>query len=233
MYSPDKALSETAHERLATIAQNTDLGSGMQVALKDLEIRGAGNLLGAEQSGHIADVGFDLYIRMVGEALAEFTGEKPADDTDNEIHIDLPVDAHLSETYVPEQRLRLEAYRRLAEATTDAEIDDLAGEWADRYGPLPAEAQTMLALARFRLLARSVGLDEVITVGERVRLHPVELPDSRRVRAVRLYPGAIAKPALRQLLIPLPKGLTGDDALDWATTLVNTVLVERPGGGTA
>ena len=233
MHSPDKTLSETAHERLATIAQNTDLGSGMQVALKDLEIRGAGNLLGAEQSGHIADVGFDLYIRMVGEALAEFTGEKPADDTDNEIRIDLPVDAHLSETYVPEQRLRLEAYRRLAEATTDAEIEDLAGEWADRYGSLPAEAQTMLALARFRLLARSVGLDEVITVGERVRLHPVELPDSRRVRAVRLYPGAIAKPALRQLLIPLPKGLTGDDALDWATTLVNTVLVERPGGGTA
>ncbi|MFN8125469.1 MAG: transcription-repair coupling factor [Candidatus Nanopelagicales bacterium] len=228
MHSPEKALSETAHERLATIAQNTDLGSGMQVALKDLEIRGAGNLLGAEQSGHIADVGFDLYIRMVGEALAEYKGEKPADDS-NEIRIDLPVDAHLSEEYVPEQRLRLEAYRRLAEAKDDAEIDDLAAEWADRYGPLPPEARTMIALARFRLLAQSVGLDEVITVGTRVRLHPVELPDSRRVRAARLYPGAIAKPATRQLLVPLPD-VTDDDALDWATTLVNTVLVERSGG---
>lgn len=231
LHSPDKALSETAHERLSTIAQNTDLGSGMQVALKDLEIRGAGNLLGAEQSGHIADVGFDLYIRMVGEALAEYKGESPTEEGD-EIRVDLPIDAHLPEQYVPEQRLRLEAYRRLAEAKDDGEIDDLAAELADRYGPLPEPARAMIAVARFRLLARRAGLDEVIVVGDRVRFHPVELPDSRRVRVTRLYPGSLVKPAVRQLLVPVPKEgrkpVTGPDALDWATGVVKTVLVDEP-----
>ena len=232
LHSPDAALSETAHERLSTIAQNTDLGSGMQVALKDLEIRGAGNLLGAEQSGHIADVGFDLYIRMVGEALAEYKGEAPAGEDGDDIRVDLPIDAHLPEQYVPEQRLRLEAYRRLAEAKDDSEIDDLAVELADRYGPLPEPAQAMISVARFRLLARRAGLDEVIVVGDRVRFHPVELPDSRRVRVTRLHPGSVVKPALRQLLVPLPKEgrhpLTGPDALDWATGLVKTVLMDDP-----
>ncbi len=234
LHSPDQALTETAHERLSTIAQNTDLGSGMQVALKDLEIRGAGNLLGAEQSGHIADVGFDLYIRMVGEALAAFKGEKPPSD-DGEIRVDLPVDAHLPDDYVPEQRLRLEAYRRLAEARDDAEIDDLTAELADRYGPLPDEAQALIAVARFRLLADRAGLDEVIVMGDRIRFHPVELPDSRRVRVTRLYPGSLVKPAVRQLLVPAPKDgrrpVTGPDALDWATRLVKTVLLDEPADG--
>jgi len=228
LHSPDRSLSETAHERLSTIAQNTDLGSGMQVALKDLEIRGAGNLLGAEQSGHIADVGFDLYIRMVGEALAEFKGEQAADDDAAEIRVDLPIDAHLPQEYVPEQRLRLEAYRRLAEAKDAAEIDDLVAELADRYGPLPPPAAAMVAVARFRLLARRAGLDEVITMGERVRFHPVQLPDSRRVRAARLYPGTIVKPAVRQLLVPIPSDVTGSDALDWATRVVKTVILDEP-----
>ncbi len=232
LHSPDKALSELAHERLATIAQNTDLGSGMQVALKDLEIRGAGNLLGAEQSGHIADVGFDLYIRMVGEALAEFKGEGDAEQESGEIRVDLPIDAHLPEEYVPEQRLRLEAYRRLAEAHDQSEIDDLVAELADRYGPLPPPAQAMIAVAQFRLVARRAGLDEVIVMGDRVRFHPVELPDSRRVRVSRLYPGALVKPAVRQLLVPAPKSgrelVTGTDALDWATRLVKTVILDEP-----
>ena len=234
LHSPDKSLSELAHERLSTIAQNTDLGSGMQVALKDLEIRGAGNLLGAEQSGHIADVGFDLYIRMVGEALSEFKGEKPADEGDTDIRVDLPVDAHLPEAYVPEQRLRLEAYRRLAEARDQSQIDDLVAELADRYGPFPDPVKAMFAVAQFRLLARRAGLDEVIVMGDRVRFHPVELPDSRRVRATRLYPGALVKPAVRQLLVPVPKQgrepLTGADALDWATRLVKTVILDEPVG---
>ena len=218
LYSPDRTLSETAHERLATIAQNTDLGSGMQVALKDLEIRGAGNLLGGEQSGHIADVGFDLYVRMVGEALAEVKGE--AGESPAEMRVDLPVDAHLSPAYIPEERLRLEAYQRLAAATDSAAVDEVVAELADRYGPLPPEAQNLVAVARFRLLARACGLQEVVAAGERVRLYPVELPDSRRVRLNRLYPGAIYKAPTRQVLVPMPDG----DALEWATDLLRTLF---------
>ena len=113
LYPPEKPLTETAHDRLATIAQHSDLGAGMAVAMKDLEIRGAGNLLGGEQSGHIADVGFDLYVRLVGEAVAEYRGDTSVDEP--EVKIELPVDAHLPHEYVPSERLRLEMYKRLAE----------------------------------------------------------------------------------------------------------------------
>src|SRR5207344_2647895 len=117
MYPPDRPLNETAIDRLQTIAQHTDLGSGMAVAMKDLEIRGAGNLLGGEQSGHIEGVGFDLYVRLVGEAVAEFRGEAAPEAV--EMKVELPVDAHLPHEYVPGERLRLEAYRKIAEVTAE------------------------------------------------------------------------------------------------------------------
>ena len=112
LFPPEKPLTETAHERLATIAQHTEMGAGMYVALKDLEIRGAGNLLGGEQSGHIAGVGFDLYVRMIGEAVSELRGDGPAERP--EVRVELPVNAHIPHDYVPGERLRLEAYTRIA-----------------------------------------------------------------------------------------------------------------------
>ncbi len=232
LHSPDQSLSETAHERLSTIAQNTDLGSGMQVALKDLEIRGAGNLLGGEQSGHIADVGFDLYVRLVGEALSEFKGEPKSVDT--EVRIDLPVDAHIPEEYVPEERLRLEAYRRLAAAKTDQDIDEMVAELTDRYGQPPNEVTSMIDVSRLRILARRAGLDEILLTGTRVKFHPVELPESRRVRLSRLYPGGLVKPATRQMLVPPPMNgrevATGAIVLDWATRVVKTVILNESVG---
>ncbi|MFZ0323529.1 MAG: transcription-repair coupling factor, partial [Actinomycetes bacterium] len=114
MYPPEKPLTETAHDRLATIAQHTDLGSGMAVAMKDLEIRGAGNVLGAEQSGHVEGVGFDLYIRLVGEAVADMRGDHREEVA--EVRVELPVDAHLPHDWIPAERVRLQAYQRLAEA---------------------------------------------------------------------------------------------------------------------
>ena len=118
LYPPEKPLTETAYDRLATIAQHTELGAGMAVAMKDLEIRGAGNLLGGEQSGHIAGVGFDLYVRLVGEAVADFRGEATEAEY-ADVKVDLPVDANLPVEYLPGERLRFEAYRALAGATTD------------------------------------------------------------------------------------------------------------------
>jgi transcription-repair coupling factor (superfamily II helicase) len=229
LHSPDKILSETAHDRLTTIAQNSDLGSGMQVAMKDLEIRGAGNLLGGEQSGHIADVGFDLYVRMVGEALAEHKGETSAPKSD--VRVDLPIDAHIPAGYVPEERLRLEAYQRLAGATSPEQIQDVVVELTDRYGPPPASVANLVAVAKFRLLAQQAGLTEVVQAGSRVRLHPLELPESRRIRLTRLYKGAVVKPATRQVLVPLPsdESITGSgtDLLHWVGRLIKTVVLDN------
>ena len=140
LYPPEKPLTQTAYDRLATIAAHTDLGAGMAVAMKDLEIRGAGNMLGGEQSGHIADVGFDLYIRLVGEAVAEYRG----DDTEPEpeMRIELPIDAHLPTDYVESERLRLEMYKRLAEVKTEADVKAIEAELHDRYGaPTAADAE--------------------------------------------------------------------------------------------
>src|SRR5690606_4368601 len=134
LYPPDKPLTETAHERLRTIAQHSELGGGMAVAMKDLEIRGAGNMLGGEQSGHIADVGFDLYVRLVGEAVAEFRGDA---EPESEVKIELPIEAHLPHSYVPSERLRLEMYKRLADVRVETDVEELRGELVDRYGEPP------------------------------------------------------------------------------------------------
>src|SRR5579875_1056938 len=185
-YPPERPLTETAYDRLATIAQHTELGAGMAVAMKDLEIRGAGNLLGGEQSGHIAGVGFDLYVRLVGEAVADFRGEVGAEET-AEVKVDLPIDANLPVEYLPGERLRLEAYRALASATTDEAVDAVRAELIDRYGPIPPQVENLLAVARFKVLCRTYGITEVSLQGTTVRFGPIELPESAQLRLQRLY----------------------------------------------
>ncbi len=229
LYPPEKPLTETAHDRLATMAAHTDLGAGMAIAMKDLEIRGAGNLLGEEQSGHIADVGFDLYIRLVGEAVADYRGEDT--EPEPEMKIELPIAAHLPVDYVETERLRLEMYRRLAQVRTDADLDAVRDELLDRYGPLPEPVDLLLGVARFRMLCRAAGIAEVITAGTAIRFSPVDLPDSRQLRLTRLYPGSKVAKAARQVLVPRPMtrpigGQPVADAalLQWATAVVRDVL---------
>jgi transcription-repair coupling factor (superfamily II helicase) len=233
LYAPDKPMTETAHERLATIAQHTDLGSGMHIALKDLEIRGAGNLLGGEQSGHIADVGFDLYVRLVGEALAEYKDEVPA--AASEVKVELPIDAHIPADYLPHERLRLEAYKRLADAMSETAVDEVAAELLDRYGPPPRPVESLLAVARFRVLARTAGLTEVVLQGTGIRFHPVQLPESGQMRLTRLYPRTLVKPAVRTIVVPRPATalmggtpLRDTELLSWATDLISAVLQPVP-----
>ena len=232
-YAPEKPLTETAHERLATIAQHSDLGAGMYVAMKDLEIRGAGNLLGGEQSGHIAGVGFDLYVRMVGEAVKEFRAQQDGTEIQEvaDVKVELPVNAHIAHDYVPEERLRLEAYKRMAAIASVEDIEAVREELRDRYGPLPAAAESLLEVARFRMLAREVGLSDVTLQGNHVRFAPVELPESAQLRLNRVYPRSITKPAVRTILVPRPTTariggtpLTDLDLLNWCRELVETVL---------
>ncbi|HUN35765.1 MAG TPA: transcription-repair coupling factor [Trebonia sp.] len=211
LYPPEKALTETAHERLATVAQHTEIGAGMYVALKDLEIRGAGNLLGGEQSGHIAGVGFDLYIRMIGEAVRELKGDGPAERA--EVRVELPVNAHIPHDYVPGEKLRLEAYTSIAAIDSADDVAAVREELLDRYGPLPEPVETLLQVAGLRFAARAAGLTDITLQGNHVRFAPVELPDSRVVRLQRLYPKTLLKPAVRTMLVPVPKtGTVGSNA---------------------
>ncbi|NJA55150.1 transcription-repair coupling factor [Streptomyces sp. NEAU-H3] len=206
---PEKPLTETAHERLATIAQHTEMGAGMYVALKDLEIRGAGNLLGGEQSGHIAGVGFDLYVRMVGEAVADYRAQLDGTSEEElppEVKIELPVDAHVPHEYAPGERLRLQAYRAIAAATSEEDITAVREELTDRYGPLPEPVENLLLVAGLRLLARACGVGEIVLQGNNVRFAPLpELRESQELRLNRLYPGTVLKPAQQSALVPRPK----------------------------
>ncbi|MCU1676771.1 MAG: mfd, partial [Frankiales bacterium] len=231
LYPTEKPLTETAHDRLATIAQHTDLGAGMAVAMKDLEIRGAGNLLGGEQSGHIASVGFDMYIRLVGEAVADFKGDH-ADELPD-VKLDLAVDAHLPHDYIPGERLRLDAYRRLAEASDDAAVAAVREELLDRYGALPVPVENLLAVASLRVFVRRFGVAEISGQGNFIRFAPWDLRDSQQLRLSRLYPGAVVKAPLRTVLVPRPMtarvaGQPIRDAalLDWVRGVLEGVVGE-------
>lgn len=260
LYDPDRALTETSLERLRTIAANTDLGAGTQVAMKDLEIRGAGNMLGGEQSGHIEGVGFDLYVRMVSEAVAKIRGEIPGDDdASSDVRIELPVEAYLPEDYVPSERLRLEIYTKLAASRGEAQREEIRAELRDRYGEIPEVAARLFRIAQLRDLARSAGLEEITQMGRNVRFTPVALPDSRQARLKRLYPGAMLKPAVRVLMVPVPPAsaagsggvgsarrvslgvaqtsarlgsgapMEGDDVLEWVSNLITAVFISSVG----
>mgnify|MGYP003891333347 FL=1 len=206
LYPADKPLTELALDRLTTISTHTDLGSGMQVALKDLEIRGAGNLLGGEQSGHIADVGFDLYMRMVGEAVNEYkTGYFEETPRLKECRIELPVTAHLPHDYIPGERLRLDIYRRLADAQQERDIDAIREEMVDRFGEPTSVVNVLLKVAALRVMAKNLGITEVILQGNYLRIGEVLLPESTQLRMQRLYPGTLIKSAIKVILIARPK----------------------------
>ena len=236
LYPPEKPLTETAHERLATIAQHTEMGAGMYVAMKDLEIRGAGNLLGGEQSGHIAGVGFDLYVRMVGEAVADFraaleSGEATVEEAPLEVKIELPVDAHVPHDYAPGERLRLQAYRSIAAVNSEDDIKAVRDELTDRYGKLPEPVENLLLVAGLRLLARRAGVSDITLQGSNIRFGPVELRESQELRLKRLHPRSVIKAAARQILVPRPAGATigakpvvGRELLVWTADFLTTVL---------
>ncbi len=233
LYPSEKPLGEVALERLKAVAAHNELGAGMQLAMKDLEIRGAGNLLGGEQSGHIQGVGFDLYIRLVGEAVAEYRGE--AEEKAAEMKIELPVNAHLPHDYVPGERLRLEAYRKLASAITYEAIDEVLAELVDRYGEPPLPAQNLIAVARFRVGAREAGLSDVALQGNFIRFSPAQLPESKTMRLNRMYPGSQVKPALDSVLIPKPKtariggrDLQDAEILQWANNVIEAIFADVP-----
>ncbi len=230
-YDPTKPLSETAHDRLATIAQNNELGGGMQIALKDLEIRGAGNLLGGEQSGHIAGVGFDLYLRMIGEAVSEFKGEKQ--DSPAELKLELPIDAHIPNTYVDSERLRLEAYHKLSAASgekgTRKLLDAILAELEDRYGAAPDSVKNLIDVTELRQQANRLGLKDFNVLGLQAKLQPVELTEEQQVQLSHLFPGLKYLQSAKTLMVPAPRDenfepIRDRAVIDWAWAFLARVF---------
>ena len=228
LYPIDKPLTEVAIDRLNTIATNTELGAGMQVALKDLEIRGAGNLLGGEQSGHIAEVGFDLYMRMIGEAVQDYkSGIIETEEISHECKIEIPVDAHLPESYIDSERLRLDIYRRLADIKDPSEIKPIEDELLDRFGQMPDPVITLVRIATLRATARKAGIHEMIFQGKNLKISPIKLPDSKQIKLQRLFPGSLYKGPTNVALVALPaqkwsplgekRDVRDTSLIDWAT----------------
>lgn len=233
-YSADKPLSETAHDRLSTIATHNELGAGMQVAMKDLEIRGAGNLLGGEQSGHIAGVGFDLYLRMIAEAVSEFRGEEIVSPA--ELKLELPVDARIPIEYVDSERLRLEAYHKLSSESsakgTEANLQAIFEELADRYGKPPQSVVNLFAITRLRQRANRLGLTDVNLLGLQVRIAPVEISDAQLVKLSHVFAGTRYLKSAQLLTMNIPKAsddepLKDDKVIDWVAALFDQLEVIR------
>ena len=217
-FPPERSITEESHERLRTIAEHTDLGSGFRIAMRDLEIRGAGNLLGAEQHGHISEVGFDLYMKIVASAVDEAKGLPWQED--GEVRIDLPLQAFIPKDYVSDENVRLAAYRRIASARTPEDLDEVRAELQDRFGaPLPGPVEALFDVAALRRLMIQAGIAEAATVAGFLRVRPVELEDSRQVRLQRILPSSEWRPSTRTLLVPessLPKA----GVVPWVADLV-------------
>ncbi len=236
LYDPSKPMTQQSHDRLATIAQNTSLGSGFDVAMKDLELRGTGNLLGDEQSGHIEGVGFDLYVRMVSQAVEEY--KEPERKESVAVSIDLPIEASIPVDYIDSDKLRLEAYRKLASARSEQDLDDVRDELTDRYGKPPVELDSLFAVARLRNKARDLGITEIIAQGRNVRIRGIEPAESLMMRLQRIYPGAQYRPLTRTLTIPAPFAgslgsgpMPGDQVIAWTNQLLDDLQWKPRAGG--
>ena len=219
LHPADRALSEEAYERLKAIGEFTDLGSGFKLAMRDLEIRGAGNLLGGAQSGHIAAVGFDLYCELVTEAVGELKGEKAV--APFEVVLDLPLDAHLPRSYISRDDVRMEAYRRLAAVERHRDVDDVRTEWLDRYGPIPPPAEALLGAARLRAECVRARATSISVQKGIARIDGLVLLESRKVRLKRLYPKAVVKDGGE---IAVPLGVSAEAVADVLVELLQELV---------
>ena len=233
LYDPAKAMTQMAHDRLSTIAQNTALGAGYDVAMKDLEIRGTGNLLGGEQSGHIEGVGFDLYVRMVSDAVQDY--KEPERTEAVSTSIDLPVEASIPEDYIGSDKLRLEAYRKIASAHSQDDFADIRDELTDRYGTPPQSLDLLFDVARLRMRARAMGITDMIAQGKNIRVVGCDPKDSVLLRLKRIYKTVQYRPSIHTVIIPAPFHGTFDSApmdpqevISWTGRLLDDLSWHAP-----
>jgi transcription-repair coupling factor (superfamily II helicase) len=200
----DTELSEIARKRLAALREFSDLGAGFKIAALDLELRGAGNLLGGEQHGHIAAVGFDMYLRMLEETVQELKGEHHAPEVHSALNLSL--DIRIPAEYIADDQQRLRAYKRIADAKDPEEADKVRGELEDRYGPVPVAVETLVQFGLLKTKAQQLGIEAVDRRGGAfmIKFHPGAQIDPQKLMAlVSTRPGAQFTPA-GVLRVPLP-----------------------------
>lgn len=215
-YNPGQVLTDTAIERLKTIGEFTELGAGYKIALRDLEIRGAGNILGVEQSGHMISVGFDLYCQMLKEELERAQGKQTIDIPD--VSIELPVNAYLPENYIDDENLRLEAYRTIARATSEDQVDAVNQELVDRFGTPTLSVENLLKVARLRLQASSVGVTSIKLQRNRLVITGMQL---KKVNLDLDY-GINIKEATSEVVVQVPVGQP--DVLEFVINFISDIL---------
>jgi transcription-repair coupling factor (superfamily II helicase) len=205
----DAALSEVAKKRLQVIAELTELGSGFKVAAKDLEIRGTGNLLGPEQHGQIAAVGFDLYCRLIESTVRDLKGEAAAEPVEPSIRLE--AEGYVPEVYVEDPNIRLQLYKRLATLSSPQEVSAFREELVDRFGEPPHETERLLAAMALKILARSLRIREVNAVGKTIRIAFGESPPLAPAKVAAL----LRKEGGRLRYIPKDTARTGSDELEY------------------
>jgi transcription-repair coupling factor (superfamily II helicase) len=204
LHPPDRVLTEEAYERLKTIGEFTDLGSGFKIAMRDLEIRGAGNLLGDEQSGHVAALGFELYLAMLDEAVRAMDGA-PDDDEPEPVRLDVNVDAYVPADYVPYEQAKVDVHRRVAAARDVADLALLRDELEDRFGPLPDPLENLIALQQARIKFGQAGARAVSFRGETLAATPLDLTADQAQELRERVPAARYEPGRSQVSFRVPR----------------------------
>ena len=224
LYDSAAALSLEAAQRLAALSDYTELGAGFKIAMRDLEIRGAGNLLGDEQSGHVAALGFELYMQMIDEAVrtADAEGRPEGDGFAEPVRLDVNVDAYVPAAYIPYEQAKIDVHRRIASALEVAELERLRDELSDRFGPVPEPVENLLALQRARIKFGQAGARTVSFRGERLAVVPIEL-DSQRARRLREeLPEASYESSRSQVSVRVPKD--GEERFPSVVRAADTLL---------
>ena len=191
LYPSEESLTSEASTRLATLADHTELGSGFRIAMRDLDIRGAGNLLGDEQSGHVAAVGFELYCQLIDEAVAEMAGRDESSAEPEPVRFDIGVDAYLPASYVPFEAAKIDIHRRIAAARRAGDLRQVTDELVDRFGPVPEEVENLLTLQQARIDLGSAGVEQVQFRGGKLTASGIELDSEQAARVRESVPGAV------------------------------------------
>ena len=210
-YRPEKALSEIATKRLSAIREFTQFGSGFHIAMRDLEIRGAGSILGGQQHGHMESVGYEMYVKLLNEAIAEERGDAPSKAADD-CFVDLPINAHIPESYIHDLKSRIEIYRRIADIRDQSDASDVLDELIDRFGDPPVAVEGLITVAQLRNMAMRQGFTEISQKDGQIRFYPKELDMRRAARLVQEIHGRAVVNAGEKPYIGV-RLLKGDDPL--------------------
>ena len=238
-YRRNKLLSEEAEKRLKSIREFTELGSGIRIAMRDLEIRGAGNVLGAEQHGHMQAVGYDLYCKMLGTAVRALRGEK-VDTEEFDTMIDADTDAYIPSEYISDEEQKLDIYKRIASIVSQEDMMDMQDELLDRFGDIPKSVGDLLTIARIKSLAHGVYVSDVSIGRQQVRLTllPNARIDASRIpELIERYEGALSIRQMGRVTLTYTeekKQYNCDTAMKAALdllTLMNELLPEPEGAG--